>query len=223
MAATPHRRRAALFDMDRTLVRVETATLYLKHERRTGEATWQDVVRLAYWVMLYNFGVLDASRVANNALRKVRGTPEAALVAKCEAWFHKDVAKHISPVGRRAVRRHKEAGDVCAIVTAASKYGAIPLAGVLGIEHVVSTVLEVDEKGLFTGRAENPLCIGEGKLTRAGRLLDELGIALGDAVFYTDSIQDLPLLERVGEPVCVNPDVRLRRLAKKRGYRVEAW
>jgi HAD superfamily hydrolase (TIGR01490 family) len=212
--------RAALFDMDRTLVRVETATLYLRHQRRLGEATWRDMVKLAWWLMQYNLGILDASRVADNALRKIRGTPELAMVARCEEWFRADVARHISDAGRLAVRRHREAGDVCAIVTAGSAYGARPLARVLGIDHVVSTVLEVDEEGLFTGRAERPLCIGEGKLTRARRLTDSLGLSLRDAVFYTDSIQDLPLVEAVGEAVCVNPDLRLRRVARKWGCRV---
>lgn len=209
--------------MDRTLVRVETATLYVRHQRRRGEATWRDMVKLAWWVMQYNVGVLDASRVAENALVKVRGMPETVLAARCDDWFHQEVERHVTDAGREAVRRHREAGDVCAIVTAASPYGARPLASLLGIEHVVSTVLEVDERGHFTGRAERPLCIGEGKLERATRLLTALGLAVEDATFYTDSIQDLPLVERVRDPVCVNPDPRLRRLARKRGYRIESW
>lgn len=209
--------------MDRTLVRVETATLYVRHQRRRGEATWRDMVKLAWWVMQYNVGVLDASRVAENALVKVRGMPETVLAARCDDWFHQEVERHVTDAGREAVRRHREAGDVCAIVTAASPYGARPLANLLGIEHVVSTVLEVDERGHFTGRAERPLCIGEGKLERATRLLTALGLAVEDATFYTDSIQDLPLVERVRDPVCVNPDPRLRRLARRRGYRIESW
>ena len=215
--------RAALFDMDRTLVRVETATLYLRHQRRRGEATFRDMVQLAWWVMQYNLGVLDAASVAENALAKIRDLPETVLAARCDDWFRQCVEQHITDSGRLAVRRHREEGHVCAIVTAASPYGARPLANLLGIEHVVSTVLEVDDQGLFTGRPEKPLCIGEGKLTRARRLLDALGLSLDDAVFYTDSIQDLPLVERVGEAVCVNPDPRLRRIAKKRGYRIEKW
>lgn len=215
--------RAALFDMDRTLLRVETASLYVRHQRRMGEATWKDMAQLGYWLLQYNLGVLDASNVARNALVKIRGLPETVLAARCDDWFRRDVERHISDQGRLAVKRHREAGHVCAIVTAASPYAARPLANLLGIEHVLSTVLEVDERGLFTGRAEHPLCIGEGKVIRARRLLDALGLSLDDAVFYTDSVQDLPLVERVGEAVCVNPDPRLRRIAKKRGYRIEKW
>jgi phosphoserine phosphatase len=93
----------------------------------------------------------------------------------------------------------------------------------LKIEHVVSTVFEVDERGCFTGRAVQPLCLGEGKVTRARVLAEAHGFRFEDATFYSDSISDLPLLERVGEPVAVNPDPRLRRVAERRGWRIERW
>lgn len=209
--------------MDRTLLRVETVSLYVKHQRRMGEATWLDAVKAGYWLLQYTLGVLDAPRVADQVLIGIKGMPETVLAARCDDWFVEYVEKHITDAGRLAVRRHAEAGDICAIVTAASPYAARPLARILGIDHVVSTVFEVDEKGLFTGKVEVPLCLGEGKVTRAGALGARLGFTLEEAIFYTDSVQDLPLVERVGEPVCVNPDVRLGRIAKKRGYRVERW
>ena len=98
-----------------------------------------------------------------------------------------------------------------------------PLARILGIPHVVASVFEVDEDGIFTGRAAPPLCFGEGKLARATALADSLGLSLDDAVFYSDSASDLPLLERVGEPVAVNPDKKLAKVARDRGWRVETW
>lgn len=217
------RPRAALFDMDRTLLRVETVSLYVKHQRRTGEATWWDAVKAGYWLLQYTFGVLDAPRVAEKVLVGLRGMPETVLAARCDDWFTEYVERHITDEGRRAVERHQKAGDLCAIVTAASPYAARPLGRILGIDHVVSSEFEVDAQGLFTGRVAEPLCIGTGKVTRAQALAERLGFSLDDAIFYTDSVQDLPLVERVGEPVCVNPDPRLGRLAKKRGYRIERW
>ena len=208
--------------MDRTLLRVETVSLYVKHQRRMGEATWLDAMKAGYWLLQYTLGVLDAPRVADQVLMGLKGMPETVLAARCDDWFVEYVEKHITDAGRLAVRRHAEAGDICAIVTAASPYASRPLARILGIPHVVSSVFEVDGQGLFTGKVERPLCIGAGKLARAEALADELGFRLEEAIFYTDSIQDLALVERVGEAVCVNPDPRLRRLAKKRGYRIEA-
>lgn len=223
MIAPRTSRRAALFDMDRTLLRVDTVSLFVRHQRRVGKATWGDVAKAAYWLLQYTFGVLDVPRVAEKVLVGLKGMPETVLAARCDDWFRQDVERHITDLGREAVKRHRDQGDLCAIVTGASPYAARPLARILGIDHVVSSVFEVDERGIFTGRPEHPLCIGEGKVTRAQRLADQLGFRLNEAIFYTDSVQDLPLVELVGEAVCVNPDPRLRRIAKKRGYRIEKW
>jgi HAD superfamily hydrolase (TIGR01490 family) len=215
--------RAALFDMDRTLLRKETASLYVRYQREIGEATLGDLAKTLFWVGQYTLGVLDTPKVAEKVLLTLRGMPETVLAARCDDWFRIYVERHIADAGREAVRRHRAAGDLCAIVTGASPYASRPLAQRLGIAHVVSSVFEVDERGCFTGRAEPPLCFGEGKVARALALAEAKGFRLEDATFYTDSISDLPLLERVAEPVAVNPDPRLRRVAERRGFRIELW
>src|SRR5262249_51808803 len=102
-------------------------------------------------------------------------------------------------------------------------YASRPLARRLEIEHLVSSVYELDSEQRFTGKPSLPLCLGDGKVTRAEQLAKQCGFHLRDAVFYTDSVSDLPLLSRVGEPVAVNPDPRLRRIAERRGWRIERW
>lgn len=215
--------RAALFDLDRTLVRKETATLYVRWQREVGQATTRDLARVMFWVAQYTLGILDAQAVAARAVATLRGKPEREMIDECESWFRSHVLAHVADEGRRAVERHRARGDLVAIVTGATPYVARPLARTLGIDHVVASELEVDAHGRFTGKPEDPLCYGEGKVTRAARLATEQGFALEEAVFYTDSLTDLPLLSRVGERVVVNPDPRLRRLAKKRAWRIEAW
>jgi HAD superfamily hydrolase (TIGR01490 family) len=209
--------------MDRTLLHKETASLYVRFQVESGEATWVDMLRTMAWVGQYTLGVLDFERVAERVVAEIRGMPETVLAARCDDWFSQYVEKHIADGGRDAVRRHRDAGDLCAIVTGASPYASWPLARRLGIEHVVSTVFEVDAERRFTGRPERPLCIGAGKVERAERLAQRQGFRLEDAVFYSDSVSDLPLLERVAEPVAVNPDPRLRRIAERRGWRIERW
>jgi HAD superfamily hydrolase (TIGR01490 family) len=215
--------RAALFDMDRTLVRKETASLYVRYQRTIGEAGRRDMLRVLYWVAQYTAGVIDAPQVAARALASFAGMQEAALAARCDDWFRRWVEPHVCDLGRRAVEDHRARGDVLAIVTGASPYAARPLARRLGIPHVVTSELEVDARGAFTGKLVEPLCYGVGKVARTKRLADELGFAIEDATFYSDSLTDLPLLEAVREPVVINPDARLRRIAKKRGWRIEAW
>lgn len=216
------RARVALFDMDRTLVRVDTATLYVRHQRRVGEARLVDVAKVAWWMAKYTLGVLDAEGVARSIARGYAGRSEAAMVARCLAWYRSDVVPHVTASARAFVRAHREAGHLTAIVTGSTRYAAEPLASELGIDHVVCTRLEVEDDR-FTGRVVDPMCFGASKVVLAEQLGHTQGFSLEEAAFYSDSITDRPLLEAVAEPVAVNPDARLRRLATRRDWPILTW
>ena len=128
----------------------------------------------------------------------------------------------VSPEARQCVKEHQDRGDLVAIVTSATIYGAGPLGRELGIEEVLTTELEVKD-GRFTGDVVEPLCYSQGKIERARKLLDRHGIALEDVSFYSDSVTDLPLLRAVGTPMIVNPDARLLREARKQGWPILSW
>jgi putative phosphoserine phosphatase/1-acylglycerol-3-phosphate O-acyltransferase len=102
-------------------------------------------------------------------------------------------------------------------VSSATRYQIEPLAHDLGIEHVLCTKLEVRD-GRFTGAVETPLCYGEGKLEAARHLATKRGVDLGESFFYTDSDEDLPLLEHVGRPRPTNPNRKLATIAARRGW-----
>ncbi|MEL6545659.1 MAG: haloacid dehalogenase-like hydrolase, partial [Myxococcota bacterium] len=93
----------------------------------------------------------------------------------------------------------------------------------LDIEGVICNRFLTDEDGRFTGDAAHPLCFGPGKLELAQAYASRTGLSLDDAVFYTDSYSDLPVLEAVGEPVVVHPDPRLARHAARRGWNSVSW
>lgn len=215
--------RAVFFDMDRTLVRKNTAQLYVRYQRLIGEAGRRDTLRALWWVLQYTVGVVDAEAVAGKAIRELQGFSERDFQARVAVWFRDMVAPHVTQAAKDTVRRHHEAGDFLAIVTGATRYPADELSRMLDIPHVLATNLETDEHGRFTGKFERPLCYGEGKIARSEALAAAHGHTLDDAVFYSDSISDLPLLERVKVPVVVNPDPRLRRVARRRGWRIEIW
>lgn len=214
---------AALFDMDRTLVRKNTAHLYVRYQREIGEATLLDTIRVTWWMAQYTLGIVDAEAVATRVLRALAGQHETVLASRCDDWFRRDVAQHVSDAARRTVHRHLEAGDLCAIVTGATRYAARPLAQSLGIPHVIASELERDAQHCFTGRHIAPLCYGRGKIARTEELANSHGFTLAEAAFYSDSITDLPLMEVVKTPVAVNPDPRLLRIARARGWRIERW
>jgi HAD superfamily hydrolase (TIGR01490 family) len=142
---------------------------------------------------------------------------------ECDRWFVEDVVPHIAAAGERRVAEHKARGHVVALVSASTQYVVEPMAAYLGIEgQFVCTHLE-SEDGRLTGDVVPPICYGAGKVVWAERFATEYNVDLGSSYFYTDSISDLPLLERVGHPVAVNPDPRLRRLAAQRGWKIERF
>jgi HAD superfamily hydrolase (TIGR01490 family) len=215
-------RGVALFDMDRTLLRVHSGSLFVRHQRSKGQATLRDSLQVAYWLLQYTFGVIDAERAAEQALVAFKGREERWLLAECLELFETLMRAEIAESARRAVDEHRARGDFMAIVTGATRYATRPLADELGIEHVVATELEVAD-GLFTGKVVRPMSYGAGKVVLTERLASEHALSLDGATFYSDSITDLPLLERVRTPVAINPDTRLRRIARKRGWRIERW
>ena len=216
-------RRAALFDMDRTLLKANTALLYTRYRRDRGEISWPSVLRVSFWYAKYALGVIDAEKVALSALREFAGRAERELVENSEPWFRDYVLEHVRETARKVVERHRQSGDHLAIVTGATPYAAGPLARELDIQHLVCSELEIDAQGCLTGRPRDPLCYGRGKVLRTTELAARLGFELKEAVFYSDSITDLPLLEQVGTPVAVCPDRRLRSVARARGWRIEEW
>jgi HAD superfamily hydrolase (TIGR01490 family) len=215
-------KQAALFDVDKTLVSVNTARLYVKWRIQRREAGLRDYLAMSRTLFKYSIGTLDPEVAAESTFRTIAGYPEARMREECRDWYHKVVRRHISSHARREVENCRKAGATCAILSASTPYVTEPLAEELGIEHLICTRLEVQD-GAFTGGWEPPLCYGPGKVTRAKMWAEQHGIDLARSTFYTDSISDLPMLESVGSPRIVNPDLRLRLVALQRGYPVEIW
>ncbi|MAQ18121.1 MAG: HAD-IB family hydrolase [Sandaracinus sp.] len=214
-------RRAAFFDMDRTLVRVNTGSLYARWRFQRREAGLRDMARVARWMALYTFGAIDAEAVSRRALESVAGMSEEEFRHQLADWYRAAVRPHVTRFARDEVERRRRAGDTLVILSASTPYVVGPLAADLGIEHALCSELEIDG-GVFTGRCVD-LCYGPHKVRFAERWAEEHGVDLAHSAFYTDSVSDLPMLQRVGEARVINPDPRLRVLARRHGWRVETW
>jgi HAD superfamily hydrolase (TIGR01490 family) len=213
----------ALFDLDRTLVRKDTAGLFMKYEYQLGMTSTCRLLKVTWWRLQYTLGFLSAESVAERVLQWFRGRSERDLRAHINHWFLQKVLPHISPKAITRVHQHLQAGDLVVMVTAATRFASERVAQHFGIQHIVCTDLHVAD-GKLTGEAYFPLCFGTGKVECIQRFLAEQGIKdLQHAVFYTDSITDLPLLEAAQQQVIINPDPRLKRIAKKRGWPIEYW
>jgi HAD superfamily hydrolase (TIGR01490 family) len=210
---------AAFFDVDGTLLARNSATLYMRHLRRTGQARRRDLAWTFYYLLRYKFGLLDIEGTLGESLRFIVGKREEAVRADCLGWYERDVRRLLYPQMAALVTSHREAGHVTALVTSATRYLAEPLAADLGIADVLVTQLVVRDGG-FTGEIVRPLCYAAGKVHWARAFAGEREVDLAASYFYTDSITDLPLLDAVGEPRIVHPDPPLRRLAQRRGWPV---
>jgi HAD superfamily hydrolase (TIGR01490 family) len=212
---------AAFFDMDRTLLRVDTAMSWTRFLYRRGELPPRMLAKAVYWSLLYKLAILDMDRVFTALVADLRGDAEAEMIAKCEVWYQRHIAQEVAPAARAAVVRHRRAGDAVVLATGSTVYAARPVASGVGIDHVLASELEV-EAGRFTGRA-SALCFGHHKVKLAEAWAVAHGIELARSVFYSDSYNDLPLLARVGTAVAVNPDARLRRHAQRKGWQIVEW
>lgn len=214
--------RAALFDLDRTYVRVNTATLYARWLSKRGEARRRDLARFAWWVARYSVGALDASAIARELVKPFKGVDAVEFAARVAAWVGESVIPHVSPRAREVLARYRAEGYRCALLTSSTSFIAEPLARAEGIDDVICSRLE-SRDGVFTGALIEPFCYGLGKVVTAERWATAEGVDLAQSIFFTDSIADLPMLDRVGTRVVVNPDPRLRFTAWRRGWPVERW
>ena len=211
----------ALFDMDHTLLSLDTSMSWMRFLRRRGELPKSYALRATWWSLQYKLALLDIDTFADRVVAELTGDPESEMLAKAEQWHRQDVADAVAPGATKALARHRESGDTVALLTGSTQYATRSVARMLDIEHVLCTELEVHD-GQLTGKIAQR-CFGPHKVRVAERWAASQGVDLDQAVFYSDSYNDVPMLSRVGQPVAVNPDPRLKRHAKARGWPVERW
>jgi HAD superfamily hydrolase (TIGR01490 family) len=215
-------KQAAFFDMDRTLIRVNSGDLWIRWLRERGEISRYEMLRALAWIFQYKLALLDMEAVATKVIASMRGQSEGELVGKAREFFDKLIATEVAPKALAAIERHRAEGHVVAILSSSTPYVVEPLAARLGIEHAICTRINVAD-GLFDGTHKKPACYGAGKVHWAEAFAREHEVDLAQSFFYTDSYSDLPMLERVGVARVVNPDTRLKRHAKRVGWTVDEW
>jgi HAD superfamily hydrolase (TIGR01490 family) len=212
---------AAFFDMDRTLLTIDTGTSWMRFLRERGELGRLGMAQVAWWSVLYKAAVLDLEALATRLVAGMAGDPEAEMLAKCALWYRRCVDGTVAPAARRALAEHRARGERVVLLTGSTQYAAEAVARGLGIDDVLCSRLEVVD-GRFTGRLAQP-CFAAHKVTVAERFAAQHGVDLARSWFYSDSYNDLPMLTRVGRAVAVNPDARLARHARRAGWPIQRW
>ncbi|ANY15121.1 HAD family hydrolase [Bordetella pseudohinzii] len=217
-------RRLALFDLDHTLLPLDSDYQWADFLARTGRAGDPDQARRRNDDLMerYNRGELTAEQAAEFML----GLLAAHSPVELAAWHEEFMAEVIRPsMQARAldlVAGHLAAGDLCAVVTATNSFVTAPIARAFGIPHLIATDAEY-RNGRYTGRIEGTPSFKAGKVLRVKQWLAAQQLSLNDfpeSFFYSDSTNDIPLLEVVTRPIATNPSPGLRQTALQRGWQV---
>ena len=213
----------ALFDLDNTLLAGDSDYEWGQFlvDRGVLDADEYEAQNREYYAQ-YVAGTLDIHEFLGFALRPL-ARHEPGDLARWHAEFMRTrILPMISEEARALVARHRDTGDLCAIVTATNSFVTRPIAAEFHVTHLIATEPE-SVNGRFTGRVAGTPCFREGKVERVAGWLGGLGLALknfASSTFYSDSHNDVPLLERVTRPVVVDPDPQLGAEAARRGWRV---
>ncbi|MDW3682683.1 HAD family phosphatase [Cupriavidus sp. CV2] len=212
----------ALFDLDHTLLPLDSEYEWARYLVQAGAADAREVeANNALWLAEYTAGRLDFHRHAGFALGLLARHPRARLETLRSGFMRDVIAPAIRPEARALLATHQDAGDLCCIVTATCRFVTEPIAEALGVAHLLAVEAGRDGSGNFTGAVEGVPSFGAGKIARVAQWLEPLGMAWEQferTVFYSDSRNDIPLLEAVSHPVATNPDAALRALADTRGW-----
>lgn len=213
----------ALFDLDNTLLPIDSDYAWGEFSQQIG---WTDPVsfkaRNDQFYADYQSGVLDVHayvRFATDAVR-LKG-PEQAEMAHRQ-FMNEIILPAVKPSAMALVKQHQAAGDHVMIVTATNEFVTRPIATAFGVSELIAVELARNAQGWITGEISGTPSFKEGKVTRIAQWLAARNLNWSDVhiTFYSDSINDLPLLEMAQTPVATNPDARLRQLATDRGWRI---
>lgn len=208
---------AAIFDFDGTLIAGYSATVFLKEQLKRGDLSARDFLELSAAMTNFGLGNLGFSGLMLVTSQLMRGMSEQNYIEFGEELYTKQIARLIYPESRALVEAHRAKGHTIAVISSATPYQVEPAARGMDIDHVMCSQLEVED-GVFTGGVIRPTCFGQGKVDAAEDLAARLDLDLDASAFYSDSYDDIELLERVGNPVVLNASSKLTREAQHRSW-----
>lgn len=208
----------AIFDLDNTLLAGDSDHLWGQFLVAQGLEDGTEFARAndAFY-RDYQEGNLDIDAFLRFSLRPLRDHPTELLESLRARFVRECIEPLMLPAARELVDRHRAAGDTLLIITASNTFITAPTAALFGVPHLIATDPEVHE-GRFTGAVSGIPSFQAGKVVRLEVWLAAQGESLAGSSFYSDSHNDLPLLERVDRPVAVDPDAVLREAALARGW-----
>ena len=210
----------ALFDLDNTLLADDSDFLwgcFLVDNGLVDKATYDAANQRFYDE--YKKGTLDIFEFLAFSLKPLTQFPTEKLNELHRAFMQKHITPAMTDKGKAQIQKHREQGDVTLIITATNSFVTAPIAKAFQVDHLIATEPEIID-GKYTGRVAGTPCFQEGKITRLKQWLENTSHSLEGSTFYSDSHNDLALLEIVTTPVAVDPDDELKATALEKGWEI---
>ena len=212
----------AFFDLDNTILKINSGEALLRRAHKNGVLSIRKLITAYYLAILYKLKIIDPARIIEKLAAWLTKFPVSDIESLCQEIVEKDLIPAIRPQIIDEIKRHKEQGANLVILSSALASICFPLAKHLEMHSVICSELE-ELNQHYTGLPKGMFCFKEEKLNRMNQYLDTNKYACEDSYYYGDSIDDLPVLQSVGYPVCVNPDKSLEKIAQERNWVIHTW
>ncbi len=212
----------AFFDLDNTLLAGSSGRYLVRYSYKNGLLSHRELIFGIYSSLLYRAGLVDSGAIVARWIMKYRGWPEKKIRDFSARFFDDELAGRLRREAREAVEFHRANGGKTVILSASTTYICEPVRKHLGMDDCICTGLET-HNGVLTGKLAGKYCYGAEKLSRVILYCASTAVSLEDAFYYADATADLPVLGKVGFPMCVTPARRLKRVARLRGWPVLRW
>lgn len=212
----------AFFDFDGTIIAGYSAASLMRMQIRRGELSARQLAESAAAMARFGLGNTSFSTMMMASAQFLAGIEESEYLALGDQLFEKEIARLIYPESRALIEAHLRKRHTVAIISSAMPYQVRPAAENLGISLVKCSHMKIED-GRFTGEVEAPVCFGEGKVAAAEALAEEHDVDLSRSYFYSDSADDIQLLEKVGFPRPVNPNRKLSAIATDNNWPVQRF
>lgn len=207
------------FDLDKTLLSVNSSVPLVLSAYKKGLLRTSGLLHALMLSLIYKLRLGNAIKITHSMASWLKGIPESTVIELSEKIVKEKLTHKIRPSLVREIERHKAKGARLVILSASLPYTCELIAGYMKIDDVICSSMEVAE-GIFTGKPLGNICIGQEKEIRMRAYCRNEWFKLNDAYCYGDSYSDRFIMEICGNPVCVYPDGRLRKLAKARNWRL---
>jgi putative phosphoserine phosphatase/1-acylglycerol-3-phosphate O-acyltransferase len=212
----------AFFDLDQTITKSISGKALARGAYRKGLMTRYDLAKAIFLSLVFRLKLKDPLKIIDDMVSWVEGISEKTMVDLCSEVFRKFLLPSVYDEARSEIEFHKGKNAKVVILSSAITPVCQDMAKNLGFDDIICSDLEV-KNGYLTGRPRGHICFGEEKAIRLKEYCEKNNSSPSDAWYYGDSISDLPALNSVGNPICVNPDHKLKKTAIKRGWKTFNW